>query len=59
MKYSWHVKWRRCCPISWLLCWAFDMGYLRTNFLLKLESFFCPGERECDELMEDYKGSIS
>lgn len=49
MKYSWHVKWRRHCPISWLLCWLFEKGWLRTEFLLSLECFFCPEEQEFQE----------
>ena len=52
MKYSWHVKWRRYCPISWLLCWMFEKGWLCTEFLLDLESFFCPEEQEIKEEVE-------
>ena len=50
MKYSWHVKWRRYCPISWLLCWLFEYNpnLLRLG-LYELHDFFCPEEQEFKE----------
>lgn len=50
MKYSWHVKWRRYCPISSLLCWMFEnVSWAPSAWAYDLHDFFCPEEQEMKE----------
>ena len=50
MKYTWHVKWRRYNPISWILCWLFEQNVaLMPGWFFYLHDWFCSEEREVEE----------